>query len=201
MFDDVPNLPVNMIRPDMAGIPRYEFPSGYSMRTMRAGEGVLWTDVQRDSEPIITVTDDLFEREFGDDLPATERRCFFAVDANGAAVGAISAWYSREFRGTADWGRIHWFALRPKVRGSGLAKPVASYALQKLAEWHTRAWLATSTARLPAIKIYLDLGFRPDLEGDGAPDAWRQVTGRLKHPGLAGVIGHEDDQSPAPHRS
>jgi GNAT superfamily N-acetyltransferase len=124
--------------------------------------------------------------EFGDDLEAIQWRCFLLTDAEGVAIGTISAWYSREFRGQ-DYGRIHWFAIRPGHQGRGLGRAALSYAMQRLAEWHERAWLATSTGRLAAIKLYLDFGFAPDLEPDGARDAWREVATYLDHPGLAGI--------------
>ncbi|MGD2175034.1 MAG: GNAT family N-acetyltransferase [Candidatus Brocadiaceae bacterium] len=172
--------PVNMIRPHMRDIPRVAFPPGFSIRTMRRGEAGLWTDVQRDSEPFFPVSDDLFFQEFGDDLPATEWRCFFMIDDRGAAVGTISAWYSRAFRGQ-DYGRIHWLAVRPAYRRRGLAKAAMSHAMERLAEWHERAWLTTSTRRIGAIKLYLDFGFVPDLEPDGACEAWRSVRSDLDH--------------------
>ena len=45
----------------------------------------------------------------------------------------------------------------------------------------------TETNRLPAIELYLDFGFRPDLEHEGALAAWREVKAQLDHPGLDGI--------------
>jgi len=177
-----------MIRPNLEDIPEFPFPEGYSMRPMRPGEDTLWTDIQRDAERIIPITEDLFEMEFGTDLRATLRRCFFIVNDDGVAVGTISAWYSRDFR-REDHGRIHWFAIRPAYRGRGLARPALSFALQRLAEWHERAWLDTSASRLPAIKLYLDFGFLPDLEALRAREAWAGVRAGLDHPALRAALG------------
>jgi GNAT superfamily N-acetyltransferase len=183
---DGPDTPVNMLREHMRDIPEVPFPEGFSIRPMRAGEGALWTDVQRDAEEMFAVDDGLFEREFGDDLPATERRCFFVVESKGAAVGTASAWYSRDFRG-ANWGRIHWVAIRRAYRRRGLARAAVSHALRYLARHHERAWLATSTSRLGAIRIYLDIGFIPDLAPGNARAAWRKIAAAIDHPALAGL--------------
>jgi GNAT superfamily N-acetyltransferase len=183
---DAPDTPVNMLRDHMRDIPEFPFPEGFSIRSMRPGEGALWTDLQRDAEEVVAIDDGMFEREFGGDLPATERRCFFVVDSKGAAVGTASGWYSRDFRG-ADWGRIHWVAVRRAYRRRGLARAAVSHALRYLARHHERAWLATSTSRPGAIRIYLDLGFVPDLAPQNATAAWRKVAAAIDHPALAGL--------------
>ena len=77
-----------MLREHMRDIPEPRFPEGFSIRAVRAGEGALRTDVQRDAGEMFAVDDGLFAREFGDDLPATERRCFFVLDSKGAAFKA-----------------------------------------------------------------------------------------------------------------
>jgi ribosomal protein S18 acetylase RimI-like enzyme len=104
----------------------------------------------------------------------------------GHAVGTISAWYSRDFKGE-DYGRIHWVAVRPAYRRRGLAKAGMSHAMNRLAERHERCWLSTNTLKLPAIRMYLDFGFRPDRGAQGALPAWREVRSALDHPGLADV--------------
>ena len=209
---------VNMIRPHMRDIPQFAFPEGFRIRTMRGDESALWTDIHRDSEELFEIADDLFMDQFGDDLPATQERCFFIVEkrgnrqrqppmnadaprrpsavSNGSraagkaeddhAVGTISAWYSRDFRGS-DHGRIHWVAVRPAYGRRGLAKAGMSHAMSRLAERHERCWLSTNTLRLPAIRMYLDFGFRPDRGAEGALPAWREVRSALDHPRLADV--------------
>ncbi len=174
---------VEMIRPNLDDIPQVAFPPGFGIRPMRPGEAAVWTDIHRDAEPYITITDGLFHDQFGTDLPATHRRCFFIVDGRGVAVGTISAWYSRDFKGR-DHGRIHWVATRRAYQRRGLGRAGLSYGLNRLAEWHERAYLTTQTQRLPAIKMYLDFGFLPDLEQPNAGVAWRSVREALKHPAL-----------------
>ena len=59
-----------------------------------------------------------------------------------------------------------------------------SHALRQMAQWHDKAFLGTGTNRLPAIKLYLNFGFAPDLDGEGAREAWREVKAALDHPVL-----------------
>jgi GNAT superfamily N-acetyltransferase len=150
---------------------------------MRLDEGGVWLDIQRDAEPYFPVPDDLFAREFGRDPQATQWRSFLMVDAKGVAVGTISAWYNRDRRGL-DYGMIHWVAVRPAYQGLGLGKAGLAYALQQLAQWHERASLGTQSKRLPAIRMYLNFGFLPDLEAPGASVGWREVKAHLVHPAL-----------------
>ena len=180
------DIPVRMERADLGGIAHYDLSAGYSMRTMLPEEAPVWTEVQRAAERVITIEDGLFLEEFGSDVPAIERRCFLLMH-EGHAVGTISAWYSANYKGTEEnWGRLHWFAIRPSHQGRGLARPMISYVMEKFVEWgHPAAWLATSTSRIPALKLYLDFGFLPDLTQPGAKEAWETVRTHLAHPALA----------------
>jgi len=185
--EDSSGIYVVMHRPNLDDIPQFVFPAGYGIRTMRPGEGAVWTDVQRDAEHWLTVDDDLFTREFGFDLEATQWRSFFIVNELGAAIGVISAWYDRNVNGQ-DYGRIHWVAIRQAYRGKGLIKPAMTHAMNCLAQWHQRAVLGTSTARIPAIKVYLDFGFLPDMTLPKAREAWEQVQAVLHHPALEACL-------------
>ncbi|MCY3024450.1 MAG: GNAT family N-acetyltransferase, partial [Planctomycetota bacterium] len=111
-------------------------------------------------------------------------RCFLVVDSKERAVGTISAWSNPAYRGQ-DYGRIHWVALRPSHQHKGLARPALAFALRRLALWHTRCYLVTQVTRLPAIKLYLDFGFQPDLSDQRLERLWCYLRDRLKHPALA----------------
>lgn len=184
MADLLTDIPVLMIRADLKNIPKIPFPDGFGIRALQQNEGELWTAVQRDAEKLFPIADDLFARQFGDDPAGIAQRCFFVTNPANDAVGTVSAWHAGEGMGP-DWGRIHWVAVRPAYQGRGLGKAALSHALNQLARWHERAYLKTSTARLPAVKLYLDFGFVPDLAAPGAPAAWRDVAARLTHPALA----------------
>jgi GNAT superfamily N-acetyltransferase len=154
-----------MVRPHLDDIPQRAFAEGFGARPMRMDDAGLWLDIQRDAEPFFKIGDKTFLHEYGDDLPGTTRRCFFITDPRGMAVGTFAAWYSHDFKG-GDWGRIHWVAVRPSAQGHGLARAAMTFALERMREWHTRAWLLTSSARLAAER------------------AWAHVASQMKHPVL-----------------
>ncbi len=174
---------VRMIRPHLDDIPQVDFPDGYSIRPLRVEEGAVWSDVVIEAEPWLELSTDLFTNEFSSDLSSVPERCFFVVDGADTPIGTISAWYKGAVRGL-DYGLIHWVAVRPAHQGKGLGKAALSFALQKLALWHERAMLGTQSKRLPAISLYLNFGFLPDLEEAGAVEDWRLLRDQLNHPAL-----------------
>ncbi len=173
---------VRMIRPHLNDIPQVHCPDGYSIRPLRVEEGAVWSDIVLDAEPWLELSTDLFTNEFSHDLSSVPERCFFVVDGNDTPVGTISAWY-KELDGH-NYGLVHWVAVRPPHQGKGLGKAGLSFALQKLALWHERAMLGTQSKRLPAISLYLNFGFLPDLEEPAAVADWRLLKEQLNHPVL-----------------
>lgn len=123
-----------------------------------------------------------YESDFGKDAPSDvlRRAQYFLVDEHMRAVGTATAWVTK----CAD-GMLHWLALEPSVRGKGLAKPLVSMVLTRLATVHQRVLLATNTTLPRAIAMYTELGFEPCplgwLSGDAdaaAPkeiEAWRSL--------------------------
>ncbi|MBN1873836.1 MAG: GNAT family N-acetyltransferase [Anaerolineae bacterium] len=189
---------VTMIRTDLNTIPNIPFPEGFKIRSMRSttptglDDAGLWVDIERDSEPYYPIGDSLFHNQFGTDPQATQWRCYIVTDDKERSVGTISAWYNQDFKANGQppgiWGQIHWVAVRQTYWGRGIGKAMLSYALTRMAQWHDRAFLSTQTYRLPAIKLYLDFGFVPDLTPPGAVEAWYTVYEKLKHPALTRLL-------------
>jgi len=57
-----------------------------------------------------------------------------------------------------------------------------SVAMKRLKQLHDRCFVGSSTARIAAIKVYLDFGFYPDLDDDGSQEAWTHIAAVLPHP-------------------
>jgi ribosomal protein S18 acetylase RimI-like enzyme len=180
----------DMVRKHMHEIPQVPLPAAYGFRAYREGDEATWLDVQRAAEPIIPVPDDFFHRQFGDHLDALPARMFFVEDAAGRAAGTITAWWEQNRHDTNGRGRIHWVAVHPAHQRRGLAKPMMTHAMNRLAQEYRSAMLGTSSSRVWAVKVYLDFGFRPDpgqLDDPAIAGAWRELQARLQHPALAAL--------------
>ncbi|MGW0231549.1 GNAT family N-acetyltransferase [Actinopolymorpha singaporensis] len=183
------NVSVRMVRDDFADVPQHELPAGYRFRTYEAGDDRTWTDLHLAAEPYVDVTPDLFVREFGTDHAPLSDRMFFVETLEGEPAGSITAWWERDRHNPRERGRIHWVVVHPDHQRRGLAKPMMTHAMQRLAQSHPGAVLGTSTGRTWALKVYLDFGFHPDPdELASSPEVaagWRGVQSRLNHPLLA----------------
>ena len=176
------NIGVGMVRPHMHDIPDVELPEGYRFRPFLVGDDRLWWKIQDSANGEFGgLSPNAFITEFGgheDELPT---RSWFVLDDRGREVASITAWW-RE--GRPDQGLIHWVAVLPDQQGKGLGKAIMTKAMNRLAEEYSTAYLGTSSARIAAIKVYLDFGFLPDMERDRAEDAWAEVRACLTHPVL-----------------
>ena len=89
---------------------------------------------------------------------------------------------------------VHWVAILPGFMGQGLGRPLVAAVLHRLHELgHYRVFLDTDSGRVPAIRLYMKLGFRPDFTpGQGRDDisgdvvVWRRLQPLLAGPPAAG---------------
>jgi GNAT superfamily N-acetyltransferase len=174
------NYSVRMIRENMENIPQFPVPEGFAIRNYRRNEGHIWTRIVKAAEPYIDIDDGLFDREFGHHLSVMTDRSFYLTTDTGEEIGTTTAWW-QDVDGEV-WGQIHWVAVHPDYQGQGLSKPLMSVAMARLKQAHERCFLGTSTGRIPAVKVYLDFGFIPDLSHENAQEAWTEVASVLEHP-------------------
>ena len=160
-----------MFRLDLERIPYFELPDGYGMRPYQSGDIQYWLDFHIPLFDEGDITEDLFWREYGYDEAVLAQRQFYMTHSE-TVIGSISAWFGDDERGQ-DLGRIHWVVLREDYQGRGLAKPLLSYALNKLKELgHTQAYLTTGTDLIPALSLYLKFGFEPEIRTEQEQQAW-----------------------------
>jgi GNAT superfamily N-acetyltransferase len=183
----LPDYSFTMLRGDLAAIPQYTLPAEYRFRLYQPGDGAAWRALHLAAEPFITVTEDFFEREFGDHVDALPDRMFFVEAADGTIAGTITAWWEQVRENPGGRGRIHWVAVHPAHQRRGLTKSMMTVAMERLAQSHTSALLGTSSGRPWAVKVYLDFGFRPEPSELADPQvyaAWTAVQSVLHHPAL-----------------
>lgn len=188
MLED--NLSISMLRHTLDDLPEYAVPEPFSIRWYQPGDAAHWVDIHVEADEFNTLTKTVYDREFGVDEAVLAQRQAFLCNGQGTPIGTASAWFEPDYTGQ-PFGQVHWVAIRPRYQGRGLSKPLLSAICQRMfALGDTRAFLHTSTARIPAIQLYLKFGFVPEIRGDGVHDrqAWRQVKTHVSHPAIDHVL-------------
>lgn len=174
------NVTVKMVRTDLEKIPLFAVPAGYSIRWFRAGDETPWTEIQSAAEKFHQITPQTFLRVFGRNATWLSQRLCFILDPEGIAIATGAAWFDDNFDGQ-KFGRIHWIAVRPEHQGRGLGRILLSQVCLRLRDLrHSNAYLITSSARLPALRLYLSFGFQPLARNERDEMIWQDILCRLK---------------------
>ena len=167
------NASLIMIRDNLDQIPAYALPPGNYLRAYQAGDEETWVTIQSAADVYNEITLDLFVREFGQDHALLAARQLYLCTSDHRPIGTAAAWFDDNYEGQ-KFGLVHWVAILPEHQGLGLAKPLMTAVCQRLRKLgHDRAYLTTSTARIPAINLYLKFGFRPVEENDVESTKWQ----------------------------
>lgn len=147
----------------MDTIPFYSLPEGFSLRSYVPGDENSWVELQKCADKFNKIDLSLFHRAFGCDTEILKQRMLFLLNQEGKIIGTAAAWFDDDYHGE-KYGRVHWVAIHPDYQGQGLSKPLMSAVCEKLVKLgHAKAYLTTSSARIPAIKLYLKFGFIPEI--------------------------------------
>lgn len=106
------------------------------------------------------------------------------VEKDGELVAAAWARHAPDTGGHgARRGELGWVACSPEHRGKRLGRAVCAAVLNHFqALGYDEVYLLTDHWRLPAIKTYFNLGFRPVIDSADARYEWARVTGKLGVP-------------------
>jgi mycothiol synthase len=97
----------------------------------------------------------------------------------GDEIVAAAGVYDRH-RGGKDAWEIGWIASHPGHRGRNLGGQVTARALAVALQLGPRPiYLLTDDFRLPALKVYLKLGFVPDMGHPSYAGRWQAIFERL----------------------
>ncbi len=177
------NAPLTMIRPTLESLPKHKLSAGFRLRSYAPGDIEHWLAIHRLADHDNEVSESLFYAQFSANEQLLAERQIYLVDAAGTPIGTATAWFDDNFQGRR-WGRVHWVAIAPAWQGRGLAKPLLAAVCRRLRELgHDRAYLTTSSARLPAINLYLMFGFAPLLSDAADQQRWAMVLTRLARTG------------------
>lgn len=137
----------------------------------------------QDAEPLAGLMRDAYQEDWdaarvrrelldADDVPAT-----WVID-DGTILATASERYLPDRFPAA--GYLHYVAARPDRAGQGLGSLITQQVLgQVVARGLTRCVLETDDFRIPALIVYLRLGFIPEYRSDAERLAWSAVFPRL----------------------
>jgi len=101
---------------------------------------------------------------------------FFAIEEqSGAVVGTIMCLHN--YTGRCPFtGDVGWLACDPAHRGRGLGHVLVAQATRRFLEaGYRRIQLHTEHYRLPAVRIYLKLGYLPVVHGPESRSQWEDA--------------------------
>lgn len=114
-------------------------------------------------------------RELLDDPNVPET---YVVELDSRVVGTASYQLKPDLDADAGW--VHYVGVHPDARGNGLGEVLTHKVLEQcVARNRKRAFLTTDDFRLPAIRIYLKLGFAPVCWHSSHQDRWEKISQQL----------------------
>lgn len=180
--ESLPQL--TMRRPTLADLPQIQTPQGVVMRSMKPEDEAAWDRVVGAAfgwaEPL-----GKFNEIMRSDPAFRPERVLMAF-IGGVAVATAAAWHRPVEYGERT-GYLHFVAVSPGKTCRGLGTMVSLAALHTMkAERRDSAVLLTDDFRLPAVFIYLRLGFEPWVTHESHRRRWREVFDQLQAPALHG---------------
>lgn len=153
-------------------------PEGYAVRAHRADQHDELAAVLAAAFPDYEWTAD---HVCGRLVEAPDVEAVYVVEHEGLPVATASARYVPEQ--WPDSGYVHWVGCHPAHWGRGLGRLITLRVLEHFAEMGRKdAVLETDDPRLPAIRIYLGIGFQPEPYMAGHAGRWEAVMKALTRP-------------------
>ena len=159
-----------------ATLPDVQLPAGYALRVYQPGDEQAWIDLLNRNGELGEWTDERREKEWqgGMRIPPTGLH-FITWGDLPVATANVTLHPNPE-----EPYELGWVAVDPEHRGLGLGRQVCLAVLHHLRRQGCRfVFLLTNDHRLPAIRVYLGLGFEPLYTHPSHPERWRIINARL----------------------
>jgi mycothiol synthase len=157
--------------------PEWPLAEGYAIRTARPG----------DAEPYAALLNEVglgpwdAERATTAIKGAVQDGVIFAVHEADGDIVATAVAQPQPPPHHPEGGELGWVSVAKAHRGHGLGACVSAVATKAFLDAGIRhIYLRTDDRRMPAIKTYINLGFRPLLFLPDMEDRWRAVSRELK---------------------
>lgn len=173
-------------RKNVENIPQFPLPEGYHFVYYQDGDKENWIEVEKSAKEFVTEEEgeQAWERYFGGHERELYDRMFFIETNQGEKVATATAFYDPMDTSGAGW--LHWVAVKRTHQRRGLARPLISRTLGRLAELgYSSMKLHTQTTTWVAAGIYMDFGFTPIPDNAVASkEGYRILRTLTDHPTL-----------------
>ena len=156
--------------------PKVNLPDDYGLRTYKAGDNAGYIKLMTEAGfPTFT------ETELNKYLQRVLPNGLFLVvhkPTDRLVATTMATHFPSELHPFG--GELGWVAGSPDHSGKGLGKAVCAAVVARfLKAGYERIYLKTDDCRLPAIKIYLQLGFTPFLFSEDMKDRWDKIISTI----------------------
>ena len=163
-----------MKRDNMDDLPEVSLPDGYTLRTSTIEDGCHWARIMNESFGGERSEKDFIEQMVNHPAYRPDR-LFFICGPDGEPCATAGAYRDANNLVNSE-GYLHYVGVCPAHQGKRLGYLVSLAVLHKFhEEGCMSASLLTDDYRLPAIKTYLKLGFKPLIVHENQPERWRIV--------------------------
>ena len=170
-------LSMTLAEEEMRQVAEPRVPGGYALRGYRPGDEKGW------SELLLLCGFDEWGRDLTTDeyLRDPERREGSRVVVRSEQI--VAATFASRQDTPVRAGVLDYVVSHPDHRNQGLGRAVCADVVGFFAgRGYDSVTLLTDDWRLPAIKVYLWLGFEPQMTRDDMPGRWAAVMGKLAEP-------------------
>ena len=164
------NLPqLVMFKESLSDLKEISVPAQFSVRSYQNGDDIKW-------EKIIQASFNS-KMSFKKDIEANEffrtERVYFVCD-KGEPIATAIAWYDKNWDSSV--GYLHMVGMLQEYGGKGLGRQASLAALHQMKrDGRKSAVLTTDDFRIPAIKTYLKMGFKPQITHKSHQDRWIKI--------------------------
>ena len=156
-------------------MPESKIPDGYELRGYLPGDEDSWVDLYN-AGGFGTPWD---RARFDEYMTAPERKEGSVVAVRGDRI--LAATFASVEVGMERTGRVDFVVSHPEVRGLGLGRAVCSGVVRYLIDkGYDNVILYTDDWRIPAIGLYLSMGFEPQMNRGDMPGRWQRVMEQLE---------------------
>lgn len=159
---------------DLENLQEINLPPDYEIRTFKKGDEKIWCRIVNETVGGNLKKDDFIKR-FSSKKQFDPEGLFFLYYKT-KPCGTVLAWKEDK-----NLGVLHYLGILPEHTGKNLGYMLSLYALKYFRKKEIKEiFLTTDDFRLPAIKIYLKLGFKPVILDEFHLRRWNKILSILK---------------------